>query len=91
MHILFSLIFFYNLYFKVIKIYGIYEIVLIESGFGVSFEFVYRVVKPDWFTKIEFITDLVQCVKDFVRTCVFCIITDDGIPEHPVIFKFFCP
>ena len=42
------LIFFYDLDFEVVEINGIYEIILIESRFGMALEFTNRAVEPDW-------------------------------------------
>ena len=48
-----------------------------------------RGVQPDRFAQVKFITDLIQSVKYFVRAGVGGLISDHGIPQHSVIFKFF--
>jgi len=85
------LIFFNYLNLQIIKINGIYKIILIESCLGVALEFLDGAVQPDRLTQVKLITDLVQCMKYLMCAGVLRFITDCGVTEHSVVFKFFSP
>ena len=61
---------------QIIKINGIYKIILIESCLVMSFEFINIMIQPDWLAKIEFITDRVQSIEDLMRSGVIRLIAD---------------
>lgn len=77
--------------FEVVKVNGIYEIILIEPCFAVPLEFFDGRVKPDWLAQIKFIADIFKGAEYFVRPCIIGIIADDGISQHAVVFEFFSP
>ena len=55
------------------------------------FEFVDGGVKPDRLAQVELIADFVKRVEDLVCPGVVCLVADDGIPQHSVVFEFFAP
>lgn len=56
-----------------------------------TFKLINIVFQPDRFSQIKHVTYFFQCMKYFVRTGLIAVITDCRIPQHPVVFKFFCP
>lgn len=77
--------------FQIVKVYLLYEIILVKAGLVVAFEFGYGFVQPDRFAQIKGIADLVQCFENFVGPGVFFIVTDADVPEHTVVLEFFGP
>ena len=55
------------------------------------FEFVDGGVKPDWLAQVELIADLIKRIEDLVCPGVVCLVADNGIPQHFVVFEFFAP
>ena len=84
-------LFFDHLDFQKIKINGIHKAVLVESRFGMPFEFVDIDIQPDWFAEIKFIAYLIQSIENLVGSGIVAVITDGGIFDHTVVFKFFSP
>ena len=50
-------LFFYYVYFEIVKVDRIYKVILIKAYFAVPFEFCYCGIKPNRFAQIKFITD----------------------------------
>ena len=44
-----------------------------------AFKFIDRVIKPQRFTQIKFIADFIQGMKNFMRTGIIGLITNDEI------------
>ena len=65
--------------------------VLVESCFGMPFEFVDIDIQPDWFAKIKFVADFIQSIKNLVCSGIVTVITDGSVFDHTVVFKFFSP
>ena len=84
-------LFFNHLDFQKIKINRIHETVLIESRFGMPLEFVDIHIQPDRFAEIKFIADLIQSIENLVGSCIATVITDGGIFDHMIVFKFLFP
>lgn len=42
---------------QVVEVDGVDEVILIESTFGMAFEFTDCGIKPDWLAEVEFIAD----------------------------------
>ena len=82
---------FNHLDFQKIKINGIHEAVLVESRFGMPFEFVDIDIQPDRFAEIKFVADLIQSIKNLVCSGIVTVITDGGVFDHMIVFKFFSP
>ena len=82
---------FYDLDLQIVKINGVHEVVLIKPRLGMPFEFVDGGVKPDRLAQVEFIADLVKRIEDLVCAGVVCLVADDGIAQHFVVFEFFAP
>ena len=55
------------------------------------FEFVDIHIQPDRFAEIQFIADLIQSIENLVGSCIVTVITDGGIFDHMIVFKFFSP
>lgn len=67
------------------------ETVLIESRFGMPLEFVDIHIQPDRFAEIKFIANLIQSIENLVGSCIVAVITDGGVFDHMIVFKFFSP
>ena len=65
--------------------------VLVESCFGMPLKFVNIDIQPDRFAEIKFIADLIQSIENLVGSCIATVITDGGIFDHMIVFKFFSP
>jgi hypothetical protein len=79
------------MYLEIIEVNRIYKIVLGKPNLVMPFEFLNGGVKPDRFAQVKFITYRVKRMKNLMRPGIVGIITDDGIPDHSVIFEFFSP
>lgn len=86
-----DLVLFDYLDFEVVEGDFFYKIVLIKTGFAVTFKFTDRGVQPDGFAQIKFIADFVKCVKNFVCPRIFPIILNDCVAQHVIIFPDFPP
>lgn len=84
-------LFFYNLYFQVVEFDGIYEVVASESCFVMSLEFFDVVVEPDWLAQVEFVANLIECMKYFMCSGVICLITDHSVLQEMIVFPNFSP
>ena len=84
-------LFFNHLDFQKIKIDRIHKAVLVESCFGMPFEFVDIDIQPDWFAKIKFVADFIQSIKNLVCSGIVTVITDGSVFDHTVVFKLFSP
>lgn len=87
----YSVSFFYNLDFQIIKINRIHKIVLIETRFAVPFKFLNSRIQPDWLAKIKFVADGIEGAEYFVSSCIHAFLAYDCVADHSIIFKFFCP
>ena len=52
-------------------------------------EFVDIHIQPDRFAEIKFIADLIQSIENLVGSCIVTVITDGGIFDHMIVFKFY--
>ena len=76
---------------QIIKINGVYEIILGKPCLVVALEFFDVRVQPDWFAQVKFIADGVQSVEDLMCPGIVVILTDNGIPDHSIVFEFLSP
>ena len=66
-----------DLYFQVIKVNTVNEIILCESGFAVTFEVTNIYIKPDGFGKVKGLANFCNSLKYFGCSGFFGIVADD--------------
>lgn len=71
----YSVSFFYNLDFQIIKINLFNEVILIKSGFVMFLEILDSGIQPDRISQIHFITDGFQPPEYFVGSGILGIVT----------------
>ena len=85
------LILFNDLYFQVIKVNTVNEIILCESGFAVTFEVTNIYIKPDGFGKVKGLANFCNSLKYFGCSGFFGIVANDQIIGHTIVKKCFSP
>ena len=86
-----DLIFFYNLNFKIVKINRLNKIILIKPSLRMPFKFVYSGVQPDRSSQVDFISGLLKRAKDLMCAGIAAAVAYGRVPDHTIVFPFFCP
>lgn len=76
---------------QIIKINGVYEIILCKTCLVMTPEFFDVRVQPYWFAQVKFIAYGVQSAEDLMCPGIVVILTDNGIPDHSIVFEFLSP
>lgn len=85
------LIFFDYLYFQIVKLDVLDEIVLCETNFAVALEIGNIFVQPDGPSQVKAGTDFVQSPKDLVGAGICVPVPDAGILQHAVVLEGSSP
>ncbi len=78
-------IFFKNLNLKIVKVYRIDEVILVEAAFVMALEVIYRGIKPYGARKVKVMAYPVDRVKNLVGSGIIFKVLNHHIPKYPVV------